>query len=61
MDGKLVATEIDREYLNTRYNVEELAAIANTIKEAAEAYEAAADKMPYLFKGVFNVKRLTSN
>lgn len=59
VDGKLVATEIDREYLNTRYDVAQLTAIATTIKEAAKVYEAEADKMPYLFRDTFYLSRLT--
>lgn len=59
VDGKLTATEIDREYLNTRYDVAQLTAIATTIKEAAKVYEAEADKMPYLFRDTFYLSRLT--
>ena len=59
VDGKLVATEIDRDYLNTRYDVAQLTAIATTIKEAAKVYEAEADKMPYLFRDTFYLSRLT--
>lgn len=59
VDGKLVATEIDRDYLNTRYDVAQLTSIANTIKEAAKVYEAAADKMPYIFRDTFYLDRLT--
>lgn len=59
VDGKLTATEIDREYLNTRYDVAQLTAIATNIKEAAKVYEAEADKMPYLFRDTFYLSRLT--
>ena len=59
VDGKLTATEIDREYLNTRYDVAQLTAIATTIEEAAKVYEAEADKMPYLFRDTFYLSRLT--
>jgi hypothetical protein len=59
VDGKLVETEIDREYLKKRYNVAELTSVANSIKEAAKLYELAAGKMPHLFNDVFFLQRLS--
>lgn len=60
-DNKLIETPANIDYLATRYDVKTLAKIAADIKEAAKIYEAAEDKMPYLFKGVFDVERLTRN
>lgn len=58
-ENKLIETPANIDYLKNRYDVETLAKIATNIKEAAKVYEAAEDKMPYLFKGVFDVERLT--
>jgi len=59
VDGKLVETNKDMSFLKKRYDVNELQTIANEIKEAAKVYEAAYNKMPYLFNDVFNVKRIS--
>jgi len=58
-NGKLIETPVNNEFLNTRYNVDELTAIANNIKEAAKVYEAAAEKMPHRFNDVFWLQRLS--
>jgi hypothetical protein len=57
-DGKLEPSNEDISHLSTRFNVEDLKAIAANIEKAAKAYEAAADKMPYRFKEVFHIERL---
>ena len=59
VDGKLTEGKNDTSWMQRRYDVNELKAIAATIKEAAKVYEAAEDKMPYQFKGVFDIERLT--
>ncbi len=55
----LVETATDTDFLNSRYDVESLQKTAAEIKEAAKMYEAAAAKMPYRFKDVFWIERLT--
>ena len=58
-NGKLIAGDIDVSYLDERYNVDQLTAIANEVKEAAKVYESVYNKMPYLFTDVFNLSRLS--
>ena len=57
--GELVENSNDIEWLKKRYDVAELTAIANDVKEAAKVYEAAHEKMPYIFQEVFYIERLT--
>jgi len=59
VENNLIETPANIDFLNTRYDVETLVKIAADIKEAAKIYEAAENKMPYLFKGVFDIERLT--
>jgi len=51
--------EEDRTYLDTIYNLEDLNKIAADIKQAAEQYRKELDKMPYYFKDVYYLERLT--
>jgi hypothetical protein len=48
----------NRNYLSDEFNVDELTAIANDIKQAAKVYEQALNKMPYIFKEVFSIQGL---
>ena len=57
-DGKLIASDIDVSYLNKRYTVDGLAAIAKQVKDAEKVYESAYSKMPHLFTDTFNLRRL---
>lgn len=59
-DNKLIETNTDISYLDSRYNVQDLQAISEDIKKVAQQYEQAVNKMPYLFKHVFDIKRLTN-
>jgi len=58
-NGVLLPTESDTAFLKTRFDVAELSAIAGNIKKAAEAYEYAVNAMPYRFREVFYIERLT--
>mgnify|MGYP006921369615 CR=1 FL=1 len=58
-NGVLLPTEPDTAFLKTRFDVAELSAIAGNIKKAAEAYETAVNAMPYRFREVFYIERLT--
>jgi len=58
-DGKLVENNSDRSFLKKRYNVDEVTAIANEVKEAAKQFKQVADKMPYLFYDTFYLPRLS--
>ena len=59
-NGKLIETNKDMSFLKKRYDVNDLKIIADEIKQAAKVYESIYDKMPYLFKEVFDIKRLQS-
>lgn len=52
-------TKIDLDYLDERFNVESLNKIAAEVRKAAEIYEIELKKMPYLFKDVFYLERLS--
>lgn len=58
-DNKLIPVEVDRNYMGVRYNVEDLQKIANEIEIAAKEYKSKYDKMPYQFKDVFWIERLS--
>lgn len=58
-NGVLINTDTEAEHLATKYDLSELQGIAAEIKEAAAVYEAVAAKMPYRFREVFHIKRLT--
>ena len=58
-DGKLSECGRDKEYLKTRYNVDELTELANKIREAANQYREIYDTMPHLFTDVFYLERLS--
>lgn len=60
VDSKLVATDIDREWLKNRFDAAKLQAIADKIKEAAKVYDAELEKMPYQFRNTFWLQRLTN-
>lgn len=59
-DGKIQESKNEPGYLNTRYDLSELKQIAEDIKAAAKIYEAAENNMPYIFKDVFYIQRLTN-
>ena len=59
-DGKLIETEKDFSWLKKRFNAAELQLIADKIKEAAKVYDAELEKMPYQFRNVFWLQRLTN-
>lgn len=58
-DGLLVETTQQPTDFSIRYDAKELQAIAENIKEAAESYRQAANKMPYAFQDVFYIERLS--
>lgn len=60
-EGKLIETPEDIDYLDTRFNLDELKAIAEKIKEKAKEYEYEASKMNYIFRSVFDIERLCRN
>lgn len=57
--GKLIDTDTDITHLKERYNLSDLQKIAAEIGEAKKIYEAAENKMPYRFKDVFYIGRIT--
>ncbi len=57
--SKLKETNTDRSYLQTVYNVEDLTRKAENVKNAAKVYETAQNSMPYIFRDVFYIERLT--
>lgn len=59
-DNKLIETDTDTSHLKTRYNLAELVLIAAEIDKAKAIYEAAENKMPYRFKDVFYIGRITT-
>ena len=60
VDNKLVETSEDISHLSTRYNLDELVKIAAEIEQAKIVYERAEYKMPYRFKDVFYIGRITT-
>ena len=58
-ESNLLPYENDLSYLDNVYNVADLSNIANDIKEAAIKYNKETDKMPYIFKDVFFIERLS--
>ena len=58
-ESKLIEANTDISHLSTVYNLADLQSIAGEIKEAAKIYESVADKMPWQFKDVFYIERLT--
>jgi hypothetical protein len=58
-NNKLIETNTDISFLDNRYNLNELQSIAQDIKTVAQQYEQAVNKMPYIFKQVFDIERLT--
>lgn len=58
-EGKLIDTVNDIEWLDKVYTIEELNQQAQKIKEVAEQYNALVNSFPYVFKGVFDIERLT--
>ena len=57
--GELVENSNDISWLKKRYDVAELTSTANDVKKAAEVYEAALNKMPWIFREVFYLERLS--
>lgn len=57
--NKLAKSERTNESLDVRYDITELQIIANQIKIAQKVYESEFEKMPYQFRDVFNVKRIS--
>jgi len=58
-NGVLIDTGPTPEHVAKKYDVLELKKIAEEIKEAAKMYESVANKMPYRFREVFYIERLT--
>lgn len=59
-DNKLIETDNDISHLSTRYNLADLVKIETEINEAKKNYEAAENKMPYRFRDVFYIGRITT-
>lgn len=59
-DGKLIETNTDTAHLKERFDIEILKTIANDIEQAKKAYELAENKMPYRFREVFYIGRITN-
>ncbi len=57
--GILAKSERTNKNLDIQYDVTELQVIANQIKIAQKVYESEYEKMPYQFREVFNVKRIS--
>lgn len=60
-DNTLQPADVDRSYLDIRYNEKDLTEQAAKIKAAAEKYRAELDKMPYDFREIFYIERLVRN
>lgn len=58
-DGKLIDSHSDISYLDTVYNLPDLQKAANEIEEAKKHYQKTVEKMPYIFRDVFWIERLT--
>lgn len=57
--GELQPIENDLSYLDARYSAEELTKIAKDIEGAAKVYEKELSRMPYQFREIFYLQRLS--
>ena len=59
--GELMESTRQKEDYSIRYNEADIQALANAAKQAAAAYESAERAVPYLFRRIVGVQRLTNS